>query len=76
MKTFLTCLQEHNYQNRKVAFIENGMWMPAAIKGMKAMTDTMANITYLENNVSFKGACTDAVKEQLVKLADELKNLE
>ena len=76
MKTFLSCLQEHNYQNRKVAFIENGMWMPAAIKGMKAMTDTMANITYLENNVSFKGACTDAVKEQLVKLADELKNLE
>ncbi len=76
MKTFLTCLQEHNYQNRKVAFIENGMWMPAAIKGMKAMTDTMANITYLENNVSFKGACTDAVKEQLVKLAYELKNLE
>ena len=69
-------MQEHNYQNRKVAFIENGMWMPAAIKGMKAMTDTMANITYLENNVSFKGACTDAVKEQLVKLADELKNLE
>ena len=76
MKTFLSCLKEHNYQNRKVAFIENGMWMPAAIKGMKAMTDTMANITYLENNVSFKGACTDAVKEQLVKLADELKNLE
>ena len=76
MKTFLSCLQEHNYQNRKVAFIENGMWMPAAIKGMKAMTDTMANITYLENNVSFKGACTDAVKEHLVKLADELKNLE
>ena len=76
MKTFLSCLQEHNYQNRKVAFIENGMWMPAAIKGMKAMTDTMANITYLENNVSFKGACTDAVKEQLVRLADELKNLE
>ena len=76
MKTFLTCLQEHNYQNRKVAFIENGMWMPAAIKGMKAMTDTMANITYVENNVSFKGACTDAVKEQLIKLADELKNLE
>ena len=76
MKTFLSCLQEHNYQNRKVAFIENGMWMPAAIKGMKAMTDTMANITYLENNVSFKGACTDVVKEQLVKLADELKNLE
>lgn len=76
MKTFLSCLQEHNYQNKKVAFIENGMWMPAAIKGMKAMTDTMANITYLENNVSFKGACTDAVKEQLVKLADELKNLE
>ena len=76
MKNFLHCLQEHNYQNRKVAFMENGMWMPSAIKGMKTITDTMKNLTYLENNVTFKGACNDAVKEQILKLADELKALD
>jgi hypothetical protein len=36
----------------------------------------MKNITYLENNVTFKGACNDAVKEQILKLADELKALD
>lgn len=73
MKTFLSTLQEHNYQNRKVAFIENGMWMPSAMKAMKVITDNMKNLTYLENNVTFKGACNYEVKEKLLKLADELK---
>ena len=72
MKTFLMTLQEHNYQNRKVGFIENGMWMPAAIKGMKTITDTCKNITYTENNVTLNGAVDDSVKEQIVKLAEEL----
>ena len=72
MKTFLMTLQEHNYQNRKVGFIENGMWMPAAIKGMKTITDTFKNITYTENNVTLNGAVNEMVKEQIVKLAEEL----
>ena len=35
METFLTHLVERNFQNKKVAFIENGTWAPTAAKVMK-----------------------------------------
>ena len=34
MDNFLRLLKEHNYQNRTIAFIENGCWAPTAAKGM------------------------------------------
>ena len=33
MREFITHLTERNYQNRTVAFIENGTWAPQAAKG-------------------------------------------
>ncbi|MCR5112865.1 MAG: FprA family A-type flavoprotein [Acholeplasmatales bacterium] len=75
MKTFIDHLLDHNYQNRTISFIENGMWAPQAMKHMKALTDTLKNITYTANNVTIKGATNDLVKENLSKLADELKEL-
>ena len=76
MKTFIDTLLDHNYQNRTIAFIENGMWAPQATKNMKALTDTLKNIKYTSNNVSIKGAVNDLVKEELIKLAEELKDLD
>jgi len=72
MKTLINDLIDHAYQNRKMAFIENGMWAPQATKCMKAYTEVLKNMTYCENNVTIKGAVTDAVKASLDALAEEL----
>ena len=72
MDSFINTLVEHNYQNRRVAFIENGMWGPMAIKTMKLKLEGLKNITYLDNNVTIKGHVNDDSKLALDKLAEEL----
>ncbi len=39
MKDFINHLTERNYQNRTVAFIENGSWAPMAAKVMRKMLE-------------------------------------
>ena len=46
--------------------------MPAATKGMRALMDKCANITYAQNNVTVKGALNDASRAQIEALAEEL----
>ncbi|MBQ9205809.1 MAG: FprA family A-type flavoprotein [Treponema sp.] len=72
MREFIEHLTERNYQNRKIAFIENGSWAPMAIKGMAAMFEQSKNITICENKVTVKIAETSDTVAQLEKLADEL----
>ncbi len=72
MKEFINHLTERNFQNKTVAFIENGSWAPVATKTMKAMLENSKNINYLENNVKILSAVNDDIKIQLDKLADEL----
>ena len=72
MKDFIGHLTERNYQNRKIGFIENGSWAPAAIKGMAAMFGQSKNIEICENKVSVKIAETADTVAQLEKLADEI----
>lgn len=72
METFINTLAEHNYQNRRIALIENGMWGPMANKAMKAKLEGFKNITFAENNVTIKGALNDEYKAKLDALADEL----
>lgn len=72
MKDFIDGLTERNYQNRTVAFIENGSWAPTAAKNMKAMFEKSKNITFCENTVTIKAALSDESRGQLSKLADEL----
>ena len=72
MKDFIGHLTERNYQNRKIGFIENGSWAPAAIKGMAAMFEQSKNIEICENKVSVKIAETADTVAQLEKLADEI----
>jgi flavorubredoxin len=61
-----------NYQNRKVAIIENGSWAPMAGKKMKEHFEGMKNITLSDTVVTIKSALNDTSKEQLNRLADEL----
>ncbi len=72
MREFIEHLTERNYQNRKIAFIENGSWAPLAIKGMTAMFAESKNITICDTKVTVKIAMTADTVAQLEKLADEL----
>ena len=72
MKTFIEHLLERNYQNRTIAFIENGSWGPLANKIMKDMFSKSKNITYLDTSVSIKSSLNERNKEELNKLSEEL----
>lgn len=69
---FLYHLKLKNYQNRKVALIENGSWAPMAGKKMKEYFESMKNITLCDTVVTIKSALNETSREQIDKLADEL----
>lgn len=71
MREFLEHLTERNYQNRQVAFIENGSWAPAAAREMKKLLEGRKNVT-LGSTVTIRSAMTEENKAQLDALAAEL----
>jgi len=72
MKEFINHLTERNFQNRTVAFIENGSWAPMATKVMKGMLEKSKNLTYAENEVKIMSALNEDSEKQLDALAQEL----
>ena len=72
MREFINHLTERNFQNRTVAFIENGSWAPMAHKVMKGMLEGCKNITYTENNVKIMSALNEQSSAQLEELSNEL----
>ena len=72
MREFINHLTERNYQNRTVAFIENGTWAPMAAKIMAKMLETSKNITFAEQKVSIMSTLNEDSSAQLEALADEL----
>lgn len=72
MREFINHLTERNYQNRTVAFIENGSWGPVATKVMKEMFAKSKNLTFAENNVRILSALNDESTNQLNALVNEL----
>ncbi|MDO5146848.1 MAG: FprA family A-type flavoprotein [Eubacteriales bacterium] len=73
MREFLADLVERGYQNRKIAFIENGSWAPQAAKIMKAAFEKSKNITYASQTVTLLSAMTPENEEQIARLAKEMK---
>lgn len=71
MHQFISWLVERNFQNKTVAFIENGTWAPMAAKVMKGMLEKSKNIDIVDT-VTIKSAMTDENKQQLENLAKEL----
>lgn len=71
MREFLEHLTERNYQNRQVAFIENGSWAPAAAREMKKLLEGCKNVT-LGSTVTIRSAMTEENKAQLDALAKEI----
>ncbi len=72
MREFINHLTERNYQNRTVAFIENGSWAPLAAKVMKEMLASSKNITFAENSVKILSALNEESSAALDNLANEL----
>ncbi len=72
MKTFIDALIERNFQNRTVAFIENGSWAPVAAKKMRDMFEKSKNITFAENSVKIVSALNEESEAGLDALAAEL----
>lgn len=72
MQDFLFHLGHKNFQNKKVAFMENGSWAPMANKKMREFFDGMKNMTLCENTVTIKSAMKEANIAEMEALADEL----
>ena len=72
MREFINHLTERNFQNRTVAFIENGSWAPLAAKVMKGMLEKSKNINYTENNVRILSSLNEESTAQVEALAEEL----
>ena len=72
MREFIDSLVERNYQNKRLAFIENGSWAPQAAKVMKGMLEGCKNMTYCENGVKIISALNDDSRAQVEALAEEL----
>ena len=72
MRSFIEHLTERHYQNRTVAFIENGSWSPVATKVMRAMLEKSKDLTQAKSHVRILSALDDDSRAQLRALADEL----
>lgn len=72
MREFITHLTEHNFQNRTVAFIENGTWAPTAARVMRGMLEKCNNLTYTDTTVKIMSTLNEDSTALLEKLADEL----
>ena len=72
MRTYLDKLTERAFQNRTVAFIENGSWAPTANKVMKEKFAKSKNLTFCKNDVTILSALNDDSTAQIMALAEEL----
>ena len=72
MHTFIHGLTERNYQNRKVALMENGTWAPAAKKVMEKMLEGCKNLTFTEESVTIKSSVKADTIQAIERLAKEL----
>ena len=74
MDTFIAHLMERNFQNKKVAFIENGSWAPLAAKVMKDKLASAKNLTFVEPVVKIVSSMSEENKQQIAALADALSS--
>lgn len=68
MRTFIDHLTERNFQNRKIALVENGSWAPVAAKVMAKALEGSKNIE-LAGTVTIRGTLKEENRRQLAELA-------
>ena len=72
MEKFLNHLRAKNFQNRKVAIVENGSWAPSAGRTMRAALEGMKNITICENSVTIRSSMKECDKTAINAMIEEL----
>lgn len=72
MKQFIEHLTGRNWQNRRVAIIENGSWAPNAAKTVKAMFGGSKGIEFVPGTVTIKSAVDAGAEAALANLAAEI----
>ena len=72
MEYFLHNLKSKNYKKRTVVIMENGSWAPMAGKQMKAILESLKEITICDEVVSIKSTMNQATLEAMERLADEI----
>ena len=72
MQDFLHHLKAKAYQKRTVGILENGSWAPSAGKTMKAILETMTNVTLVEPMVTIRSTLKEENMADLEALADAI----
>ena len=72
MNEFITHLVENNFQNKVVAFIENGSWALNAYKVMKEKLSGCKDMTYLDEVVHITSSLSNENIKEVESLANEL----
>ena len=72
MHDFLHHLKLKNFQNRKVAIMENGSWAPTAGRVMRAMLEGMKNVEIIEPVVTIRSRMKDGDLPAMEQLATAL----
>ncbi len=72
MREFINHLKERNFQNRKIAFIENGSWAPVATKVMKDMMANLKNLTEVGPVIKIMSSVSEQNISDIKVLAKEL----
>ena len=72
MEEFLLHMKSKGFQKRTVGIMENGSWAPMAGKTMRAILETMKQITFAEPTVTIKSAVHEDTKQQMEMLAEAL----
>ena len=72
MQQFLHHLLSKNYQNRKVALIENGSWAPSAGKTMKNILQQMKDIDICNTMITIKTTMSEKNREEMDIMIEEI----
>ena len=71
MKEFIHHLTERNYQNRTIAFVENGSWAPTAARVMGKMLENSKDLT-LAGTVTIRSAMNAESRNAIRELAQRM----
>ena len=72
MHDFLHHLKLKNYQNRRVAIVENGSWAPTAGRVMRSMLENMKNIAIVDTMVTIRSRMKESDLSAMEQLTIEL----
>jgi len=72
VREFINHLVERNFQNRTLAFVENGSWAPTAAKVMKESFAGCKNLDFCEATVKIMSALDERSRQEMDSLVQEL----